>query len=187
MLYTEIIGSITLFVIMTERVSKQNGGRIMEKVFEDGVVIRPFRMEDEGIVREFFSQLGPETRALFDRNNYNSNVALSWFGLERKEHFSYFLAEKDGLMVGYVYIWEDDTTIPNIGVCVREEWKGKHLGRRLIAFVEEYTRALGCGGMILTTGFGNVRGWGLYSRMGFEYMGSATDGEALFLKKYKLQ
>ena len=156
----------------------------MRKEYEDGVVIRPFEAADEPLVREFFAGLGGMSRALFDREDYNSKRALSCFTPQAPAHNDPFLAEKDGVMIGYVYLWATDTTVPWLGICIADRFQGAHLGRRLLTFAEEYAKSLGCGGIRLTTHMANARAQGLYARMGYEYMGIATDGEQLFLRAF---
>lgn len=156
----------------------------MRKEYEDGVVIRPFEAADEPLVRDFFAGLGGMSRALFDREDYNSKRALSCFTPQAPAHNDPFLAEKDGVMIGYVYLWATDTTVPWLGICIADRFQGAHLGRRLLAFAEEYAKSLGCGGIRLTTHMANARAQGLYARMGYEYMGIATDGEQLFLRAF---
>ena len=156
----------------------------MRREFDDGVVIRHFAPDDLERVKTFFATLGGQTRAMFDRNDYNTNRALSCFTDQAPENNEPFLAEKDGVMIGYVYLWDVHKTVPWLGICVHDRCQGMHLGRRLLAFAEDYVKSLGCGGILLTTHMANARAQNLYCRMGYEYMGIATDGEQLFLRSF---
>ena len=156
----------------------------MTREFEDGVLIRPFMEGDRDAVNEFFDQMGGETRGFFNKGDGNRKLALKWFTPERDNWLEPFFVEKDGVMVGYIFLFEADTYLPELGIAVREDWKGKHLGRRLIQFLIDYTKERGDGGLMLTTSPANVRGWSLYSRMGFKHMGTYTDGELLFIYRH---
>ncbi len=157
----------------------------MTETLENGIVIRPIRQQDKALVEEFFAQMGGETRGFFNGNGYNGSLAKKIFTPECPPNHEFYLAEKDGLMVGYIYLWDTHTQVPDLGICIRENCKGMHLGRDLIGFLIRRAKALGAGGLMLTTHVANVRGQGLYSKMGFDRIGTSNDGEALYLLKFQ--
>jgi len=148
------------------------------------IKIREFTSGDKDLVDAFFGQMGGETRALFDRDSGNHKNALKYFSGEAKNKI-YFLAEHRGIMVGYIFLWDIDTMVPWLGIAVHDEYKGKRLGRKLMQFLIDYARNKGKGGLLLTTHISNIRGQGLYDRMGFERMGTYLDGEVLYLLRFK--
>ena len=151
----------------------------------EGILIRPFEMSDRALVASFATQMGGETRAFFDRNGGNSNAALGFFeGRDENRHVMRWLALADGVMVGYVFLWDLDRTIPWLGICVAEDFKGRHLGRLLMQTAEAHARSCGMGGILLTTHLANIRGQGLYERCGYERMGVHESGEVLYLLRF---
>ena len=64
---------------------------------------------------------------------------------------------------------------------MRDDFKGHHLGRRLIAHAQAYAAAAGKGGILLSTHQSNMRGQMLYERMGFEAIGTEFRHELLYL------
>ena len=148
--------------------------------------IRPFEKEtDLDRVRDFFAQMGGESRGFFNRGGWNEQTALSFFddaSVERVKNMVFFMALDNDSMAGYVYLWDMHKSIVWLGVAVAENWKGKHLGRDLMAYAEAYAKAQGKGGILLTTSQGNIRGQGLYERCGYDHIGLHTSGELLFLK-----
>jgi len=157
----------------------------MKRTLDNGVLIRPFEDTDQALVTEFFDQMGGETRAFFNGNGWNRENALSYFASEtRKENFEYYAAVKDGLMVGYVFLWDIHTAVPDLGICVRDNCKGLHLGRHLMQFVIDRAKELGASGLQLTTHLANIRAQALYARMGFARMGISNDGEALYILRF---
>lgn len=132
--------------------------------------IRPFRADDGPRVQAFFDKLGPEASAFFNRRRGNEKASMLYFDpakADAHKNRRNWLYEENGVMHGYVFLWDVDTGLPGLGICVSEEAKGKHLGRRLIACAADYARRSGAGGIELTTHAANIRGQMLYERMGF--------------------
>ena len=73
-----------------------------------------------------------------------------------------------------------NTSIPALGIAVRDELQGKHLGRELVAFAQKTAREAGKGGIQLTTHVANLRAQVLYENMGFSCMGVCKNGTELF-------
>lgn len=149
----------------------------------DGITIRHFEAKDKDIVWDFFGQMGGETRAFFDRNNGNRDMAMKFFDNTAKDT-NYFLAEYEGKMVGYLFLWDMDRTVPWLGIAVHEEFKGKQIGRKLMLFATDFVRSKNKGGILLTTHVANLRGQALYERVGYERLGMHHTGEILYLLRF---
>ena len=147
------------------------------------MIIRSFAEGDKALVEAFFDQMGGETRAFFNRGDWNRTNALKFFD-GTPEDTEYFLAEDDGVMVGYVFLFEMNTAVPCLGIAVAEDSKGKHLGRELIRYAIDRAKMQGKGGIWLTTHVANLRGQALYERMGFARMGIHNSGEIFFLLRF---
>ena len=144
------------------------------------ITIKKFTMDDKAKVNAFFDQMGAETRAFFDRGDGNRNNALKFFDGTAK-NTDYFMAEYNGEMVGYLFLWDMDKSVPWLGIAVSEGLKGLGLGRKLMLYSIDYAREHLKGGILLTTHIANMRGQALYERVGFERMGIHTTGEILYL------
>lgn len=162
-----------------------------ESVCVDDVVIRELLPGDMEMAIEFFDQMAGDTRAMFNRGDANRIRMMEH--LTRKEddrqiHFAAVTRNADGSerMVGYVFLWDTDRKLPWLGVAVREDWKGHHLGRKLLEFLDGWARPKGYGGLMLTSVPANVRAHSLYTRMGFEYFGVYPDSEFLYIKRYEI-
>ena len=156
--------------------------------------IRKFNTDDKNLVAEFFGQMGGESRAFFNRNDGNKNYALSFFDKCDKNgnepnavRFLSSVIDENGkeLMTGYVFAWDMDSYIPTLGIAVREEYKGRGLGRVLIKYLTDYLKENKYGGVMLTTSFANVRGQSLYTRMGFKHIGTHINGELLYMLTFE--
>jgi len=154
-------------------------------------IIRNFLIDDRNLVVEFFDQMGGESRSFFNRADGNRNNALSFFDRNGNEpnaiRFLSSVMDENGkeIMTGYVFAWDMGTGVPTLGIAVREEYKGKGLGRLLIKHLLDYLESNNYGGVMLTTSFANVRGQSLYTRMGFEHIGTHVGGEMLYILRFK--
>ena len=153
--------------------------------------IRNFSIDDKNRVTEFFDQMGGESRGFFNRNDGNRNNALAFFEKDGEDsnwvRFLSSVTDENGkeIMTGYVFAWDMNTGVPILGIAVREEYKGKGLGRLLIQHLVNYLKDKNYGGVMLTTSFANVRGQSLYTRMGFEHIGTHRNGEMLYILRFK--
>ena len=154
------------------------------------VKIRELLSADLPMVLEFFDQMAGDTRAMFNRNDVNRLRAIEHLKRAQSDneiHFAAVVPSEDGeLMVGYVFLWDIDKKLPWLGVAVREDWKGHHLGRQLLDYVDTWAKPKGYGGLMLTSVPANVRAHALYERMGFSYHGVYPDSEFLYIKRYEV-
>ena len=160
-----------------------------DSVNPDEATIRVLETHDMGLVFEFFDQMAGSTRAMFNRGDVNRIRAMEHLSRTTEDyqiHFAAVVKNEDGSekMVGYVFLWNLDTKIPWLGIAVREDWKGHHLGRRLLQHLDDYLKPRGYGGVMLTSVPANIRAHSLYTRMGFEYYGVYPDSEFLYIKRY---
>ena len=148
------------------------------------VSIRELAVGDEALLNEFFDGMGGESRALFNRRDYNRRGVLKQCSRPDPTR-RYLLALLDGKMAGYVFFLDWNTGVPELGVAVRDELQGKHLGRDLVAFALENAKNAGKGGVMLTTHLANVRAQALYEATGFRQMGVCKNGtEFLYLYRF---
>jgi GNAT superfamily N-acetyltransferase len=147
------------------------------------IVIRRFAPDDRQMVLDFFRQMSGETRALFNRNDWNLRTAMSFFdGPEEDKIF--FLAEDNKVMVGYTFLWDTNRSVPWLGIAVHEAYKGKGLGRRLIQNDIDWASQNGKGGILLSTHAANFRAQALYERMGFIHIGIYQSNELLYIFRF---
>ena len=88
------------------------------------------------------------------------------------------------VMTGLVFLFEFNTLVPVVGICLREGCRGKHLGRTLLQHVEDHAKSKNCGGLMLTTHSANIRAQRAYENFGFVYHGIFPTGEYLYIKAF---
>ena len=160
-----------------------------ESVNMDDVLIRELRADDLPLLLEFFDQMAGDTRAMFNRNDVNRLRVIEHFNKGMNDGQVYFGAiakSPDNVekLVGYVFAWDVNTCLPWLGIAVREDWKGHHLGRRLLMHLDQWALQNKMGGLMLTSVPANIRAHSLYERMGFQYYGVHPSGEFLYIKRY---
>ena len=149
------------------------------------ITLREASAGDEMMISEFFDSMGGESRALFNRRNYNRNGVLKYC-LRPDASRRYFIADEGGVMAGYVFFLDFNTMIPELGIAVRDEYRGMRFGRELMNYAIDYAKKEGCGGIRLTTHVANVRAQALYEALGFCQMGITKNGcEMLYLLTFK--
>lgn len=146
--------------------------------FED-LEIREVASGDEPLINEFFDAMGGESRALFNRRDFNRRGVLKFCARPDKTR-RYWLALCDGVMIGYVFFLDFNSSVPALGIAIRDEYRGMHLGRGLIGYAKERIKEAGKGGIQLTTHVANIRAQALYEAEGFVCMGSCKNGTELF-------
>lgn len=150
--------------------------------------IRPVTLADREMTVAFFDQMGGESRSFFNRADGNRNAMLNCFDTLNLNRRNFIAVETmpDGTerIAGLVFLWALNTKTPWLGIAVAEDWKGKHLGRELIAYAREYCLQHEKCGIFLTTHMANLRGQGLYTRCGFQHLGTEKSGELLFFMPF---
>ena len=153
------------------------------------VNIRELVPGDMEKILAFFDQMAGDTRAMFNRGNVNRIRVIEYLeGRNPNEKHFCATVTLDGQeqIVGYTFLWETDKMIPWLGIAIHEKWKGYHLGRIMMRHLDAYAKEQGFGGLMLTTVPANIRAHTLYTNMGYEYMGSHTSGEYMYIKRYDM-
>ncbi|MBQ8311326.1 MAG: GNAT family N-acetyltransferase [Clostridia bacterium] len=149
------------------------------------ITIRTLKAGDENLINDFFDRMGGESRALFNRRDYNRRGVLKQCTKPLSDR-CYWLAILDGAMVGYVFYLDWDTGVPELGIAVRDDLRGQRLGKRLMMYAIDEAKMHGKGGIYLTTHTANLRGQALYDAMGFTCMGVAKNGtELMYLYRFR--
>ena len=145
------------------------------------ITVRELSTGDGELVNEFFDGMCGETRALFNRRDYNRRRALKYCKSPDKTR-KYYLFERDGAMVALLFFLGFHTTVPELGLAVRDELRGKGLGGEIMRFAIDTARSEGAGAIELTTHTANLRAQALYEKHGFECMGLAKNGTELYYR-----
>jgi len=87
-------------------------------------------------------------------------------------HFKdcYFVAFLDDIMVGLAMLrgWDEGFEVPSFGVFVDHRYHGLGLGRMLTDYAIIEAKQKGCANIRLTVYESSIRGWRLYTSLGFK-------------------
>ena len=87
-------------------------------------------------------------------------------------------------MAGYVFLWDVDSSVVWFGIAVADAYQRRGLGWRLAQTAISWAKEHGKGGVLLTTHAANFKAQALYEKCGFRRIGTAFDGEWLYLLRF---
>ncbi len=151
----------------------------IDKSIINSLTIREINAEDTGKISDFFDKMGPESRSVFNRRDYNRRGVLK-FIVRPDSTRRYYAAELDGEIAAYFFFLDYDTSIPELGIAVRDDLAGKGIGTYLVSLAKEMAKEAGKGGIQLTTHVANLRAQTLYESAGFVCKGVCKNGTELF-------
>lgn len=131
---------------------------------------------DTDLLDQYFQALTMETKAIFSNRGFAREDAERLTGEDMQDpatrrYIASIFARNREIMVAYAFFRCWNKKIPWFGISVRDDYQGKGLGKRIMAFIIHEAREHGKGGILLTTARTNVRAQALYERCGFEVLG----------------
>lgn len=155
---------------------------------EQTFTIRPLTLEDRALAMRFFDRLGPASLQFFNINDIHRNSLIDWFEGRRPDKRNFVAVgindQGEEEIAGYVFLWDVNYKTPWLGICVSDKWQGHGLGKKLMAYVEDYCRKLGKGGIFLTTNKENIAGQKVYTHCGYKQIGYLED-ELLYFRFFE--
>ena len=144
---------------------------------------RRMQSGDREAMQSFFDDMGGPGAGFFNRGHCNEINTMSEFDHPR-ENYEYYVMVEGGRIIGLFFLWAMNSSVPWMGVAVREEWQGRHIGTTMIQTALADLERRGYGGLLLTTATSNFKGQALYEKCGFVRMGVHTSGEYLYLHTF---
>ena len=140
--------------------------------------LRPLVAGDEKALRQFHHALSAESRRKFLPHLYDDETIGKF--IERNDNgkdLIFVAAAPGGRIVAYFFLWEFETSVPVLGIGICDEFHGAGVGRQLMQVLIDRAASAGKDGIDLTTLPDNDRAYGLYSSVGFEYIGDVENIE----------
>ncbi|MBQ5973975.1 MAG: GNAT family N-acetyltransferase [Oscillospiraceae bacterium] len=149
------------------------------------LTFRPLEQDDRQGIVDFFARLGEPGSTFFNRDRGNERGTMRFFEQEvPNTRFFVTCLPDDPTPAGLCFLWDLDTMIPWMGIGVRHDCLGQHIGSFTIDHLLAFAGERGCGGVLLTTAQDNFPAQRLYESRGFEKLGVHHDGEFLYLKRF---
>jgi ribosomal protein S18 acetylase RimI-like enzyme len=141
------------------------------------VRLRPASPDDEHFLLSLYSKnresefadVGWEDGALRAFVDMQFRVRKRAWAMQYPEA-EYFVIERDGIPVGSVTTWVGDHELTLLDIAVRDNERGKGIGRRVIEHLQQQAAAAGLP-IVLHVDLINTRAMGLYEKMGFRKTG----------------
>jgi ribosomal protein S18 acetylase RimI-like enzyme len=150
------------------------------------ISIRRMTERDGELFVRFYAGLSAESLFFFTPHDPNPNKLRELIlGTPQERNIRRFAAvlsiEGSEEMAGYVFLWDLDTGVPWLGICVSDSYKGQGIGTLLMDYAKQCCREQGKGGILLTTHRDNEKAQGLYRKVGYETIGTDSRGEHLMI------
>ena len=148
------------------------------------LLFREMRPGDRAGMEAFYKGLSERSAAFFNVEHGNERRTMDFFGPAPRPNHRYFVAESGGEIAGHLFIWDTDTKIPWLGICVADAFQGKGVGTYMLSSLFGLLQKEGYGGLLLRTAARNTAAQRLYEKCGFERLGTHPSGEILYLKRF---
>ncbi len=129
--------------------------------------IRRLRKTDVNEFYEFFTCLSEKTKNFFHPHPFDRETAER-LCKEKDKNTVRFIAIMDDKIVGYGFLWNLNSDFPSLGICVRDDFQGKGIGKTLMEHLINTAKNKNKKGLILTVYKDNEKALNLYKRYGFE-------------------
>ena len=139
------------------------------------LIIRQAILEDLGAITEIYNEAILKTVATFDTKPKTLEEQKIWFG-NHGSKYPILVAEQDGLVVGWASLsrWSDRCAYSDtaeISLYVKEEFRGKGIGRKLMEAIIREGQKAGLHTVIARIAEGTEVSIHLHESVGFEHIG----------------
>jgi L-amino acid N-acyltransferase YncA len=139
------------------------------------MTVRPARLSDLPAITEIYNEAILNTTATFDTEPKTETEQTAWFNAHDDRH-PILVAELDGAVVGWTCLskWSDRCAYSGtaeISLYIKDGFRGKGIGRKLMEAIDAEARRLGLHTAILRIAEENVASLHLAERFGFRHVG----------------
>ena len=139
------------------------------------LIIRLAKLEDLDSITQIYNEAVQKTVATFDTEPKTFQEQISWFE-NHGPKYPIFVAELDGVVTGWASLskWSDRCAYSDtaeISLYVKEEFRGRGMGRKLLEAIVPQGEKLGLHTVIARIAEGNRISIHLHELLGFEHIG----------------
>jgi len=131
------------------------------------MLIRKLNKTDTEKFYEFFTALSERTKYFFHPHPFDRETAEKLCN-ERDKNIVRFVVIIDEKIVGYGFLWDLDKDFPSLGICIRDGFQGKGIGKGLMEYLINFAKKKDKKGLVLTVYEDNEHALCLYKKYGFE-------------------
>ena len=148
------------------------------------MTIRHLNNADREQILTFFAMMGEKSASFFNVNRGNEKRVMAFFENGKPDH-EFFVLEQDGEIMALAFLWDLFSLVPKFGIAVRDDQQGKGVGTFFLTGLLDRFRAEGYAGVLLTTAKTNYGAQRLYEKCGFERLGTAENGEYVYIRRFE--
>ncbi|MGH7334206.1 MAG: arsinothricin resistance N-acetyltransferase ArsN1 family A [Candidatus Rokuibacteriota bacterium] len=142
----------------------------------NGPPIRPAGLDDAEIICTIYNQGIEDRLATLETEQRTPAERREWLAARGPRH-PVFVTEVNGVVVGWASLNVFNARpayrhVADVSVYVERSWRGRGVGRRLLAHLADVARALGYHKLVLAAFPFNQAGMALYERVGFRTVGT---------------
>ena len=131
------------------------------------LMIRSLKKGDKKILYEFFKSLSEKTKYFFHPHPFDKETAIKLCEEENSDVVR-FITVDGNKIVGYTFLSNLKSEYPSLGICIRDDFQGRGLGKILMEHLIEVAKSMGKKGLCLTVYKDNEKGFNLYKKIGFK-------------------
>jgi len=129
--------------------------------------IKKLRKRDTEKFYEFFTALSERTKYFFHPHPFDRETAEKLCN-ERDKNTVRFVVIIDEKIAGYGFLWNLNNDFPSLGICIRDDFQGKGIGKGLMEYLINFAKKKDKKGLVLTVYKDNENAISLYQKYGFE-------------------
>jgi len=129
--------------------------------------IRRLKSTDTEKLYEFFTALSEKTKHFFHPHPFDIETAEK-LCKEKDKNIVRFVGIIEEEIVGYGFLWNLNNDFPSLGICIRDDFQGKGIGKGLMEYLINFAKKKDKKGLILTVYKDNEKAFSLYKKFGFE-------------------
>jgi ribosomal protein S18 acetylase RimI-like enzyme len=129
--------------------------------------IKKLRKRDTEKFYEFFTALSERTKYFFHPHPFDRETAEKLCN-ERDKNTVRFVVIIDEKIAGYGFLWNLNNDFPSLGICIRDDFQGKGIGKGLVEYLINFAKKKDKKGLVLTVYKDNENAISLYQKYGFE-------------------
>jgi len=131
------------------------------------MLIRKLKKADTEKFYEFFTALSERTKYFFHPHPFDRETAEKLCN-ERDKNTVRFVVIIDEKIAGYGFLWNLNNDFPSLGICIRDDFQGKGIGKGLVEYLINFAKKKDKKGLVLTVYKDNENAISLYQKYGFE-------------------
>lgn len=129
--------------------------------------IRQLNKDDKEIFWKYFQALSEKTKDTFHPHDFDRETAEKICEGKLGGSWIKFIALEEDKIIGYFFFSDPENDFPSIGICVRDGYQGRGLGKKFMNYLINEAKRMEKKGLRLNVYKDNEKAYSLYKKLGF--------------------